>query len=96
MEIGAISGPPLMLEELTAGSVLGWSWLIPPYRWHFQARAVAPTEVLAFDGAAVRRHCEDDPQFGLALFKRFSGLMSERMEHARRTMMESWNPPGFA
>lgn len=96
VEIGAISGPPLMLEELTAGSVLGWSWLIPPYRWHFQARAVAPTEVLAFDGAAVRRHCEDDPQFGLALFKRFSGLMSERMEHARRTMMESWNPPGFA
>lgn len=46
VEIGAISGPPLMLEEPTAGSMLGWWWPIPPYRWHFQVRAVALAEAL--------------------------------------------------
>ncbi|MHA7835517.1 MAG: Crp/Fnr family transcriptional regulator [Algiphilus sp.] len=96
VEVAAITGLPLDLQALEPGAVLGWSWLIPPYRWHFQARAVTDSEVLVFDGQAVRQRCEQDPAFGFALLKRFSQLMSERMEQARRTMMEAWTPPGFA
>lgn len=96
VEVAAITGLPLGLQELEPGAVLGWSWLIPPYRWHFQARADRPSEVLVFDGKEVRQRCEQDPAFGFALLKRFSTLMSERMEHARRTMMEAWTPAGFA
>lgn len=96
VEVAAITGLPLALQTLEPGAVLGWSWLIPPYRWHFQARADTPSEVLVFDGQAVRQRCEQDPAFGYALLKRFSSLMSERMEHARRTMMEAWTPSGFA
>ncbi|MCR9091198.1 Crp/Fnr family transcriptional regulator [Algiphilus sp.] len=96
VEVAAITGLPLGLQELEPGAVLGWSWLIPPYRWHFQARAMTDSEVLVFDGPAVRARCEQDPAFGFALLKRFSQLMSERMEQARRTMMEAWTPPGFA
>lgn len=96
VEVAAITGLPLNLQELEPGAVLGWSWLIPPYRWHFQARADEASEVLVFDGKTVRQHCEQDPAFGFALLKRFSTLMSERMEHARRTMMEAWTPAGFA
>ena len=29
-----------MIETLEAGEVVGWSWLFPPYRWHFDARAL--------------------------------------------------------
>ena len=96
VEVAAITGLPLGLQELEPGAVLGWSWLIPPYRWHFQARAVTDSEVLVFDGAAILQRCEQEPAFGFALLKRFSQLMSERMEQARRTMMETWTPPGFA
>ena len=35
--------------------VLGWSWLFPPYRWHLDARALAPVRALGFDGACLRR-----------------------------------------
>ena len=28
------------IETLEAGEVVGWSWLFPPYRWHFDARAL--------------------------------------------------------
>jgi CRP-like cAMP-binding protein len=96
VEVAAIQGPALELQRLGPGAVVGWSWLIPPYQWSFQARARVPTEVLAFDGKAVLERCERDPRFGYALLKRFSGLMSERLHFARRKMMDEWNPPGFA
>lgn len=96
VEIAAIEGPPLGLQELKPGAILGWSWLIPPYRWAFQARAEEESEVIEFDGKAVRERCEEDPEFGYDVLKRFSALMSERLEFARRKMMDEWSPPGFA
>lgn len=96
VEVAAIQGPSLDLRELGPGDLLGWSWLIPPYQWHFQARAEELSEVLEFDGTAVLRRCEQDPAFGYDLLKRFSGLMSERLAAAREKMMSEWNPSGFA
>lgn len=96
VEVAAIQGPSLELQNLGPGDLLGWSWLIPPYKWNFQARAEEPAEVLEFDGEAVLKRCEEDPAFGYGLFKRFSGLMSERLAVAREKMMSEWNPSGFA
>lgn len=96
IEVPAIAGPSLELLRLDPGDIAGWSWLIPPYRWHFQARALEDGEVLAFDGNAILTHCEANPRFGYELFKRFSGLMSRRLAAARQKMMDEWQPPGFA
>lgn len=96
VEIAAIEGPALLLQGLAPGDVVGWSWLIAPHRWNFQARATLPAEVLQFDGAAVLEHCEQDPRFGYELLKRFSALMSERLQVARNRMMQEWKPAGFA
>ena len=96
VEVAAIEGPPLVLQRLGEGALLGWSWLIPPYRWNFQARAKKAARVLEFDGEAIRGHCEQDPHTGYEILKRFVQLMSERLETARTRMMEEWSPPGFA
>lgn len=96
IEIPAIEGPKLQLQTLGPGRVLGWSWLIPPYKWHFQARAMEDASLIVMDGAAVLAHCEENPRFGYELFKRFSALMSRRLSEARERMMEEWNPEGFA
>ncbi|MDZ7828546.1 MAG: cyclic nucleotide-binding domain-containing protein [Halofilum sp. (in: g-proteobacteria)] len=96
VEVAAIEGPPLVLQRLDEGALLGWSWLIPPYRWNFQARAETPVQVVEFDGRAVREHCEQDPRLGYEILKRFTGLMSERLDEARTRMMEEWSPSGFA
>lgn len=96
VEVPAIEGPSLRVQELGAGEILGWSWLIPPYRWSFQARADEPTDLIEFDGRAILSRCENDAEFGYQMFKRFSALMSERLDASRRRMMEEWNPPGFA
>lgn len=96
VEVAAIEGPALPLQDLGPGMVLGWSWLIPPHRWSFQARAKTPVELIEFDGEAVLTECEANPAFGYELLKCFSTLMSERLQRARQRMIEEWRPPGFA
>jgi CRP-like cAMP-binding protein len=96
VEVAAITGPALELQDLGPGAVLGWSWLIAPHTWNFQARAKTAVELLEFEGGGILARCEEDPRFGYAVLKRFAALMSERLDFARRKMMEAWNPPGFA
>ena len=96
VQVPALVGPVLELQVLGDNQLLGWSWLIPPYRWNFMARALEDTDLLEFDGSAILERCEKDPKFGYELFKRFTALMSARLEAARQKMMDQWNPPGFA
>ncbi|MCP4873894.1 MAG: cyclic nucleotide-binding domain-containing protein [Gammaproteobacteria bacterium] len=96
VQVPALVGPTLEIQSLGADQMLGWSWLIPPYRWSFQARVMENTDLLQFDGSAILARCEQDPKFGYELFKRFTALMSERLDAARQKMMDQWNPPGFA
>jgi CRP-like cAMP-binding protein len=96
IQVPALMGPTLDIQTLGEDQILGWSWLISPYRWSFQARAVEDSEVIEFDGSAILERCEKDPAFGYELFKRFAALMSERLDAARQKMMDQWDPPGFA
>lgn len=96
IQVPALVGPSLEIQHLGDNQLLGWSWLIPPYRWNFMARAEEDSTLLEFDGKAILARCEEDPKFGYELFKGFASLMSERLDAARQSMMDQWNPPGFA
>ncbi len=76
------------MQTLKDGDVLGWTWLVPPYRWQFSARATQPTSALVLNGVAIRTRCEEDHDFGYELMKRFSSVMLERL-HAFRKAMET-------
>jgi hypothetical protein len=92
----AIMGPTLEIQTVDEDQVLGWSWLISPYKWNFQTKAEEDSELLQFDGVAILARCEQDPKFGYELLKKFAGLMSVRLNAARQKMMDEWNPVGFA
>jgi CRP-like cAMP-binding protein len=79
-----------VLETLAAGTVLGWSWLYPPYRWHFGAVARVPTTAIAFDAASVRQRCEGDPAFGYAMLRSFSPVIIERLQAARLRLLDMY------
>lgn len=96
IQIPAVLGPTLEIQTLGKDQVLGWSWLISPYQWSFQAKTEEDTELLEFDSTAILARCEQDPQFGYVLLKRFAELMAERLDAARLKMMDEWNPAGFA
>lgn len=76
------------VQTVGAGDVLGWSWLLPPYQWRFGARTLEATRALAFDAACLRAKCESDHHLGYELFKRFSGVVTERLEATRLQLVD--------
>ncbi|ESS73817.1 cyclic nucleotide-binding protein [Methyloglobulus morosus KoM1] len=96
IQMPAIIGPSLEIQTLGKDQVLGWSWLISPYKWNFQAMPEEDSELLMFDGTTILARCEKEPKFGYELLKKFAALMSVRLDAARQKMMDEWNPAGFA
>ena len=76
-------GPPLIIEMVGPGEVVGVSWLLPPYRWAFAAWATEETDTIAVDAEPVRAMAERDPTFGLLLHKRFAAVIHHRLVSAR-------------
>jgi len=78
----------MTIETISAGEVVGWSWLFPPHRWHFDARALTQVRATAFDGACLRGKCDEDPAFGYELMRRFAQVMLERLQWTRLRLMD--------
>ena len=77
----------LLVDTISAGDLLGWSWMFLPYVWYFTARALEPTSALFFHGTILRQYCERDHSLGFELLKRAAAVMSRRMQRARDRML---------
>lgn len=78
----------MIIDTLDPGQVLGWSWLFPPYRWSFDARALDPVGVLSIDATCLRAKAEADPAFGYELMKRFGAILLQRLQAARLRLLD--------
>lgn len=83
----------LQIASLGEGDVVGWSWLVPPYRWVFDARAVTGVRAVALDGACLRGKCDDDPRLGYQLMQRVAQVMYERLQDARLRLLDLYGSP---
>ena len=79
-------------DSLVAGEPLGWSWMFPPYVWHFSARATEPTTALFFDAALLHKYFNEDLTLGHQLFRRMSQVMVRRLQASRRRLIEALKP----
>jgi CRP-like cAMP-binding protein len=77
------------IQKVGPGDVIGWSWLYPPYYWHFGARAVQRTTATFYYGTRLREECEENPAFGYELMKRISQLLLNRLQSTRRRLSEA-------
>jgi CRP-like cAMP-binding protein len=82
-----------IVETLAAGTVLGWSWLHPPYRWHFGAVARVATTAIEFEAPSVRRRCDADPAFGYAILRSFTPVITERLQTTRLRLLDLYATP---
>jgi CRP-like cAMP-binding protein len=78
----------LRIQTVGPGEVLGWSWLISPYKWHFTGVAVADTRAVALDGECLRRKCESDAAFGYDMLSRLASVMERRLEATRLQLLD--------
>jgi len=80
----------VLIQTVGKGDVLGWSWLFPPYYWHFDARTLSPTKAIFFYGTRLRAQCEDDHDFGYELLKRMAAVVIQRLQAAREQRADSF------
>ena len=96
IEIPAPGGGRIVIDTLDGGDVLGASWLVAPFRWHFDARALDLTRAFALDAVCLRGKCDDDPVLGYDLMKRFAAIMQDRLHATRLRLTDMYGNPGRA
>jgi len=79
------------IQTVGEGDILGWSWLVPPYEWHFSARATELTRAIALDATCLRTKCEQDARLGYELMKRFAGILEDRIESMRLQLLDIYS-----
>ncbi len=88
LELPQTEGRAVPIQMIRDGDVLGWSWLFPPYYWHFDARALEPTSAVFLYGTRIREQCEADQDFGYDLMKRVVQVLIQRLQAVRRQLIE--------
>lgn len=83
----------MVLQTVDDGEILGWSWLIPPYRWSFDARVTQLTRAVALDAACLRGKMEGNHTLGFELLRRMVPVLSERIQAGRMQLIDMYGAP---
>ncbi len=95
IEIRVPGRDPLIVDTLHAGEILGWSWIVPPYRWTDDARAVELVRAVSMDAACLRGKCDRDHTLGHEFFRRVAPVIAERLSSTRLRLVDMYAPrPG--
>lgn len=79
---------PEAYQIVRAGDSLGWSWMFPPFRWHFTVRASQEVEALAWDTAQLRDLAEKNPAFGYEMARRLTHVLVRRLQTTHAELVE--------
>ena len=70
----------VLVEERTGGQTVGWSALIPPYRFTLRATAPVETEVVAFSREALEKHFAARPEVGYSVSLNLAAVVGQRLQ----------------
>lgn len=88
LEIATPDRGPMTIQTLGEGEMIGWSWLVPPYTWHFDARVMELVRAIALDATCLRKKCEADHHLGYELLKRLTVMMEQRLAATRLQLLD--------
>jgi len=81
------------VRTLQDDDILGVSWLVPPHRRTFSARALTLTRAIGFDAVCLRGKCDADHDLGYALMMKFMPELMGRLRSARLQLADVYGPP---
>lgn len=88
LEIAAPGRAPVIVATLGEGEIVGASWLVPPYRCTFDARAMVLTRAIAIDARCLRGKCEADHHLGYEMMKRFLPVLAKRLRQTQLQILD--------
>lgn len=93
LEVTAPGRGAITVQTVGGGEIVGVSWLIPPYRWTNDARALEPTRAISMDATCLRRKCEADHDLGYEMMKRFVPVLVQRLQATRLQVLDVYGTP---
>jgi len=84
---------PLVIQTIGPGDLLGWSWLVPPYRWHFGATVSEPLVADEIDAVALRALADKDPTLGYPLVRALFRALLSRLNGTRARLLDLYGSP---
>ena len=88
LEVALHDKPPVLVETIGPGELLGVSWIMPPFRWSFRARSLTTTAAIAFSAPAVRERCESDLDLALHVYREVAVEAVRRLHAARIRLLD--------
>ena len=88
VQINAGQPGPATVETVSAGGIVGWSWIVPLYRSHFDTRAMDVTSAIAIDTKCFREQMAHDHDLGYEFLRRFVQVVVQRLRAARIQLLD--------
>lgn len=76
------SDKQLRIQTATKYDLVGWSAIIPQYRYQFMVKAIEKTKALVFNGNDIRNLCQNDHDLGYAIYSGIIGIVAQRLHNA--------------
>ena len=92
LELSAPGRGAMTFQTAGPNEVIGLSWLVPPFRWTYDARATELTRAIAIDAACLRRKCDADHDLGYAVMQRIMPIIVDRLHATRLQMLDVYGP----
>ena len=93
LELAAPGRSAVTFDTIGEGDIVGLTWLLPPYRWGYDARALELVRAIALDARCLRDKCEADHGLGYALMKRFLPVLVQRLQATRLQILDVYGRP---
>ncbi len=93
LQVTAPGRGAVTFQTMAEGDIVGLSWLIPPYRWTYDAKAIDLTRAIAMDASCLRQKCEADHDLGYEMMKRFMPVLIQRLQATRLQILDVYGTP---
>jgi len=87
-ELGAPGHGRMTFLTVGPNNVVGLSWLVPPYRWSYDARAQDDVRAISIDATCLRTKCDADTGLGYEVMKRFMPAIVQRLHDTRLQLLD--------
>jgi len=88
LEINVPGRPGIIIQTVGPGDVVGVSWLVAPYRWTYDARALEPVRAVSLNAECLRGKCEADHDLGFAMMNCFVPMLVQRLQATRLQLLD--------
>jgi CRP/FNR family transcriptional regulator, cyclic AMP receptor protein len=88
LELTSPGKEPIVIQTLGPGDLVGVSWLFPPHRWDWRARAIVDSDLSAFDANVIRAELERNRDLALEVLTVVAGEVVHRLQRTRVQLLD--------